>query len=94
MYNNILLLVLLIALFSTIKINDNTAFYIIVPTIEIATTNVALAAFLPAVLVKLHILYTSSHSHGSTNTATSSKVVHAKSSEGTEMDIVDNEENL
>ena len=93
MYNNVLLLVLLIALFSTLDIDDNTTFYIIVPTIEIATTNVALAAFLPAVLIKLHILYTSSHSNN-TNTANSSKITQAKSSDNTEMVVVDSEESL
>ena len=77
MYNNILLLVLLIALFSTLSVDDNTKFYIIVPTILIATTNVSLASFLPTILIKLHILYTSSRDSHATG---SSKGIGQKSS--------------
>ena len=92
MYNNILLLVLLVALFSTLKVNDNTAFYIIVPTIEIASTNVTLAAFLPIVLIKLHIMYTSSRDSHATG---SSKITAAKSSEGNlDLGAVYSDENL
>ena len=67
MYNNVLLVVLLVALFSTLAMNDNTTFYIIVPAIEISTTNVALAAFLPVILIKLKILYTSSRESHTTS---------------------------
>ena len=60
MYNNVLLIALIIALFVTVKLDDNFIFYIIVPAIEISTTNVAIASFVPIILVKLKILYTSS----------------------------------
>ena len=92
MYNNILLLVLLIALFATLDLDDNKAFYIIVPTIELATTNVSLAAFLPIVLIKLHIMYTSSRDSHATG---SSKITAAKSGDlSIEMGAASSGENL
>lgn len=60
MYNNMLVLALIVTLFSTLNVTDRLAFFIMAPCIELTTTNIVIAAFLPSVLVELKILYTSS----------------------------------
>ena len=55
-----LVLALIVTLFSTLNVSDRLTFFIMAPCIELTTTNIVIAAFLPSVLVELKILYTSS----------------------------------
>jgi hypothetical protein len=76
MYNNLLVLALVVTLYSTLRVNDRLAFFIMAPCIELSTTNVVIAAFLPSVLIELKVLYTSS-----SRTGDSSKVKSCKEME-------------
>jgi hypothetical protein len=60
MYNNLLLLVLLVTVVQNLNEGDETLVYFVVPMILLANTNVVAAVYLPSILRGLKIIKTSS----------------------------------
>ena len=50
MYNVLLFLALLATLFATVRMDDKTLYFIIVPFVELATTTIVVAVYSPSVL--------------------------------------------
>jgi len=76
MYNNLLLLGLVTAIFTTfgVDLQEQTMYSIIAPAIILCTTNTSIAFYLPFVLLKLKIIITTSG-----NTLTSGELRESKS---------------
>ena len=60
MYNNLLLLVLLVAVLRTIENSDEVVVYFVAPVILLANTNVVMAVYLPSVLRQFRIIKSTS----------------------------------